>query len=169
MLLNALLQHEVDRQLNKMVEKGSQGSSRGNEVNRGGGGVLDFATLIAQQLQNQLAIIVAQVGNHVNNQGNNRNQDDNVINDNNPGNARTMNNGRGQRKTRKGQNRNKTRPNQDQTGSVEKPGNAEVQSQSRKQKKRKKYRLKGPKIENPKRCICKFLYVPDLNVISVSN
>ncbi|GJS35136.1 putative reverse transcriptase domain-containing protein [Tanacetum coccineum] len=37
----------------------------------------------------------AQVGNHVNNQGNNKNQDDNVINDNNQGNVRTRNNGRG--------------------------------------------------------------------------
>ncbi|GKE24267.1 hypothetical protein Tco_1435779 [Tanacetum coccineum] len=37
----------------------------------------------------------AQVGNHVNNQGNNKNQDDNVINDNKQGNVRTMNNGRG--------------------------------------------------------------------------
>ncbi|GKG04752.1 hypothetical protein Tco_0315139, partial [Tanacetum coccineum] len=30
----------------------------------------DFATIIAQQLQNLLPTIVAQVGNHVNNQGN---------------------------------------------------------------------------------------------------
>ncbi|GJR52587.1 hypothetical protein Tco_1403108 [Tanacetum coccineum] len=39
----------------------------------------------------------AQVGNHINNQGNNGNQDDNVINDNNQGNVRTvnLNNGRG--------------------------------------------------------------------------
>nr|GEX36542.1 RNA-directed DNA polymerase, eukaryota [Tanacetum cinerariifolium] len=37
----------------------------------------------------------------------------------------------------------KTGQNQDQTGSVEKPGNVKVQSQSRKQKKRRKYRLKG--------------------------
>ncbi|GJX06904.1 putative reverse transcriptase domain-containing protein [Tanacetum coccineum] len=69
--------------------RGGQGSSRG------GGGVPDFATIIAQQLQNLLPAIVAQVGNHVNNQWNNGNQDDNVINDNNQGNARTMNNGRG--------------------------------------------------------------------------
>ncbi|GJV46136.1 hypothetical protein Tco_1430672, partial [Tanacetum coccineum] len=37
----------------------------------------------------------AQVGNHINNQRNNKNQDDNVVNDNNQGNVRTMNNGRG--------------------------------------------------------------------------
>ncbi|GJU99204.1 hypothetical protein Tco_1328475 [Tanacetum coccineum] len=76
-------------------DQGSQGSSRGNRANGGGGGVPDFATLIAQQLQNLLPTIVAQVGNHVNNQWNNRNQDDNVINDNNQGNVRTMNNGLG--------------------------------------------------------------------------
>ncbi|GJS37082.1 hypothetical protein Tco_0535464 [Tanacetum coccineum] len=73
----------------------SQGSSQGNGANGGGGGVPDFATIIAQQLQNLLPTIVAQVGNHVNNQGNNKNQDDNVTNDNNQGNVRTMNNGRG--------------------------------------------------------------------------
>ncbi|GJS12381.1 hypothetical protein Tco_0369177 [Tanacetum coccineum] len=71
--------------------RNGQGSGRAN----GGGGVLDFAIIIAQQLQNQLPTIVAQVGNHVNNQGNNKNQEDNVTNDNNPGNVRTMNNGRG--------------------------------------------------------------------------
>ncbi|GJS31777.1 reverse transcriptase domain-containing protein [Tanacetum coccineum] len=75
-------------------DQGSQGSSQGNGAN-GGGGVPDFATIIAQQLQNLLPTIVAQVGNHVNNQGNNKNQDDNVTNDNNQGNVRTMNNRRG--------------------------------------------------------------------------
>ncbi|GKD50487.1 reverse transcriptase domain-containing protein [Tanacetum coccineum] len=76
-------------------DQGSQGSSRGNRVNGGGGGVPDFATIIAQQLQNLLPTIVAQVGNHVNNQRNNGYQDDNIINDNNQGNVRTMNNDQG--------------------------------------------------------------------------
>nr|GEU52769.1 putative reverse transcriptase domain-containing protein [Tanacetum cinerariifolium] len=49
------------------------------------------------ELQNLLPTIVAQVGKHINNQGNNKNQDDNVINDNNQFNVRTMNNGRGGR------------------------------------------------------------------------
>ncbi|GJS20734.1 putative reverse transcriptase domain-containing protein [Tanacetum coccineum] len=71
------------------------GSSRGNGSNGGGGGVPDFATIIAQQLQNLLPTIVVQLGNHVNHQGNNKNQDNNVINDNNQGNVRTMNNCRG--------------------------------------------------------------------------
>ncbi|GKB13006.1 putative reverse transcriptase domain-containing protein [Tanacetum coccineum] len=78
-------------------DQGSQGSSRGNGANGGGGGVPDFASIIAQQLQNLLPTIVAQVGNHINNQGNNEKQDDNVFNDNNQGNVKTinMNNGRG--------------------------------------------------------------------------
>ncbi|GJR60123.1 putative reverse transcriptase domain-containing protein [Tanacetum coccineum] len=42
-------------------DQGSQGSSRGNRANGGGGGVPDFATIIAQQLQNLLPTIVAQV------------------------------------------------------------------------------------------------------------
>nr|GEW97249.1 reverse transcriptase domain-containing protein [Tanacetum cinerariifolium] len=73
----------------------SQGSSRGNRANGGGSGVPDFATIITQQLQNTLPTIVVQVGNHVNYQGNNKNQDDNVINDINQSNVTTMNNGRG--------------------------------------------------------------------------
>ncbi|GKD88288.1 hypothetical protein Tco_1363795 [Tanacetum coccineum] len=75
--------------------QGSQGSSQGNEANGGGGEVTDFATIIAQQLQNLLPTIVAQVRNHVNNQGNNKSPDDNVINDKNQGNVRNMNNRRG--------------------------------------------------------------------------
>nr|GEW27205.1 reverse transcriptase domain-containing protein [Tanacetum cinerariifolium] len=66
-------------------DQDSQGSSRGNIANGGGGGVPDFATIIAQQLQNLLPTIIAQVGNYVKNQGNNEKQDDNVINDNNQG------------------------------------------------------------------------------------
>nr|GEW66282.1 reverse transcriptase domain-containing protein [Tanacetum cinerariifolium] len=70
-------------------DQGSQGSSRGNQANGGGGRIPDFATIIAQQLQNLLPTIVAQVEKHVNN------QDDNVINYNNQGNVRIMNNSRG--------------------------------------------------------------------------
>ncbi|GJS20723.1 putative reverse transcriptase domain-containing protein [Tanacetum coccineum] len=91
---------KVIRVVKEVVEvtermQGSQGSSRGNRANAGSGGVPDFATIIAQQLQNLLPTIVAQVGNHVSNQGNNKNQEDNVTNDKNQGNVRTMNNGRG--------------------------------------------------------------------------
>nr|GEU65153.1 hypothetical protein [Tanacetum cinerariifolium] len=73
-------------------DQGSQGSSRGNKANGGGDRVPGFATIIPQQLQNLLPTIVPQVGNHVNSQGNNKNQDDSVISDNNQGNVRTMNN-----------------------------------------------------------------------------
>ncbi|GJZ21803.1 hypothetical protein Tco_0558842 [Tanacetum coccineum] len=77
--------------------QGSQGGDRGNRANGGSGEVPDFATIIAQQLQNLLPTIVAQVGNHINNQGKNMNQDNNVSNDNVQGNVRivNMNNGRG--------------------------------------------------------------------------
>nr|GEY69512.1 hypothetical protein [Tanacetum cinerariifolium] len=109
MLVDALPQPEVERQMNKMVKKvrgqeirqevvgmpRDQGSSRDNEANGGSDGVLDFATIIAHQLQNLLPTIIAQVGNHVNNQGTNKNQDDNVTNENSQGNVRTINNGRG--------------------------------------------------------------------------
>nr|GEU50389.1 putative reverse transcriptase domain-containing protein [Tanacetum cinerariifolium] len=63
-------------------DQGTQGSSRCNVVNGGGGRVPDFTTIIAQQLQNLLPTIVPQVGNHVNNQGNNKNQEYSVISDN---------------------------------------------------------------------------------------
>nr|GFA92292.1 reverse transcriptase domain-containing protein [Tanacetum cinerariifolium] len=104
MLVDVLLQHEVEGQVNMMVKK-MRGLEIKQEVvgwprkwlraNGGGGGVPDFATIITQQLQNLLPTIVAQVGNHVSNQGNNKNKDNNVISDNNQGNIRTMNNGRG--------------------------------------------------------------------------
>nr|GFC25919.1 hypothetical protein [Tanacetum cinerariifolium] len=47
-------------------------------VNGGVGGAPDFLTIIAQQLQNLLPVILAQVGN----QGNVRNQNGNVVNEN---------------------------------------------------------------------------------------
>ncbi|GKG17819.1 hypothetical protein Tco_0372117, partial [Tanacetum coccineum] len=48
------------------------------EVNEGVGGAPDFSTIIAQQLQNLLPVILAQVGN----QGNVGNQNGNVVNEN---------------------------------------------------------------------------------------
>nr|GEW90016.1 hypothetical protein [Tanacetum cinerariifolium] len=110
MLVDALQQHEVEGQVNRMVEK-----VRGLEIKREMAEVAkemaDVAKEVAEvankvvevvkkvirivKLQNLLLTIIAQVGNHVNNQENNRNQDDNVINENNQGNFRTMNNGRG--------------------------------------------------------------------------
>nr|GFA53796.1 retrovirus-related Pol polyprotein from transposon TNT 1-94 [Tanacetum cinerariifolium] len=53
----------------------------------------------------------------------------------------------GERKTRKEQNRNKTGQIKKKTRSVEKPGNAQGQSQSRKQKREEKYKLNGPNMQ----------------------
>nr|GEZ53826.1 RNA-directed DNA polymerase, eukaryota [Tanacetum cinerariifolium] len=52
-----------------------QGGDQGVKANRGVDGVLDFSTIIVRQLQNLLPTIITQVGNHVNNQGNNGNRD----------------------------------------------------------------------------------------------
>ncbi|GKC42980.1 reverse transcriptase domain-containing protein, partial [Tanacetum coccineum] len=78
----------------KECGRGGQGSGRGGlgggrdsqrkVIRLVKGGVFD---LIAKTIPT----IVAQVGNHVNNQGNNGNQDDNVINNNNQGNVWTVN------------------------------------------------------------------------------
>ncbi|GJW99604.1 hypothetical protein Tco_0183518 [Tanacetum coccineum] len=70
------------------------GMTGGRTVNEANGGVdefLNFSMVIAQQLQNLLPTIIAQVGNHVNNQGNNGNQNDNVVNDNTQGDVRNIN------------------------------------------------------------------------------
>nr|GEX63937.1 reverse transcriptase domain-containing protein [Tanacetum cinerariifolium] len=77
-------------------EQGGQVGGQGNEVNDGVDRVLDFSTIIAQHLQNLLPTIVAQLGNHSKNQGNNRNQNENYVNDNIQGDVRNviMNNDR---------------------------------------------------------------------------
>ncbi|GJU20650.1 putative reverse transcriptase domain-containing protein [Tanacetum coccineum] len=62
--------------------RGGQVGGQGNVVNDGVDGVPDFPTIIAQQLQNLLPTIVAQVGDQGRNQGNCRNQDDDAINHN---------------------------------------------------------------------------------------
>ncbi|GKB16905.1 putative reverse transcriptase domain-containing protein [Tanacetum coccineum] len=63
----------------KRVGRGGRGRGpRGEEVNGGVGEAPDFSTIIAQQLQNLLPAILAQVGN----QGNVGNQNGNVINEN---------------------------------------------------------------------------------------
>ncbi|GJS88652.1 hypothetical protein Tco_0771288 [Tanacetum coccineum] len=68
----------------------SRGEGTGGQADRGGGSevnggvnrVLDFSTIIAQQLQNLLPTIVAQVGDQGRGQGNGRNQNDDAVNDN---------------------------------------------------------------------------------------
>ncbi|GJS69527.1 hypothetical protein Tco_0702368 [Tanacetum coccineum] len=60
---------------------GGQVGGQGSEVNGGVDGVPDFSTIIAQQLQNLLPTIVAQVGNQVRGQGVGRNQNGDAVND----------------------------------------------------------------------------------------
>ncbi|GJS53763.1 reverse transcriptase domain-containing protein [Tanacetum coccineum] len=62
--------------------QGGQVGGQGSEVNYDVDGVPDFSTIIAQQLQNLLPTILAQVGNQGNNQGNPRNQNGDAVNDN---------------------------------------------------------------------------------------
>ncbi|GJU18212.1 hypothetical protein Tco_1146178, partial [Tanacetum coccineum] len=80
----------VDQLLHHGERTGRRAGGQGNEVNDGVDGVLDFSTIIAQQLQNLLITILAQVGNQGINQGNNRNQNDNAINDNIQGDVRNV-------------------------------------------------------------------------------
>nr|GEW43210.1 hypothetical protein [Tanacetum cinerariifolium] len=62
--------------------QGGQVGGHDSEVNDGVNGVPDFSTIIAQQLQNLLPTIVAQVGDQGRGQGNGRNQNDDVVNEN---------------------------------------------------------------------------------------
>ncbi|GKF69799.1 hypothetical protein Tco_0202856 [Tanacetum coccineum] len=62
--------------------KGRQIGGQGSEVNDGVNEVLDFSTIIAQQLQNLLPTIVDQVGDQDIGQGNGRNQNGDAANDN---------------------------------------------------------------------------------------
>ncbi|GJW04007.1 putative reverse transcriptase domain-containing protein [Tanacetum coccineum] len=67
-----------------------QSGDQGNEVNYGVEGVPGFSTIIAQQLQNLLPTIVAQVGDQGRNQGNDRDQNGDAVNDNIRGDVRNV-------------------------------------------------------------------------------
>nr|GEU34457.1 hypothetical protein [Tanacetum cinerariifolium] len=67
--------------------QGGQVGDQGSEVNDGADGVPDFSTIIAQNLQNLLPTIVAQVGDQGSNHGDNRNQSSTAVNDNIRGNV----------------------------------------------------------------------------------
>ncbi|GJT82876.1 reverse transcriptase domain-containing protein [Tanacetum coccineum] len=69
---------------------GRVGNGRGVEANGGVGGVPDFSTIIAQQLQNLLPTLLAQVGSQDSNQGNGRNQNGDAVNDNIQGDVRNI-------------------------------------------------------------------------------
>nr|GEY57918.1 hypothetical protein [Tanacetum cinerariifolium] len=70
--------------------QGGQVGGQGAEVNDGIDGVPEFSTIIAQQLQNLLLTILAQVGDQGNNLGNGKNQNEDVINDNIQGDVRNF-------------------------------------------------------------------------------
>ncbi|GJS29897.1 hypothetical protein Tco_0490517 [Tanacetum coccineum] len=70
--------------------QGGQGGGQGTEVNNGVDGVPDFSTITAQQLQNLLPTILAQVGSQGSDQGNGRNKNGDAVNDNIHGNVRNV-------------------------------------------------------------------------------
>nr|GEV64091.1 hypothetical protein [Tanacetum cinerariifolium] len=70
----------IDGQGGQVAGQGSEVND--GEVNDGVNGVPDFSTIIAQQLQNLLPTIAAQVGDQGRGQGNGRNQNGDAINDN---------------------------------------------------------------------------------------
>ncbi|GJZ78184.1 hypothetical protein Tco_0642856, partial [Tanacetum coccineum] len=80
MIIEVELQDLVDLKsiLYRLHSEGGQGT----EVNDGVDGVPDFSTIIAQQLQNLLSTILAQIGNQGSNLGNGRNQNGNAVNNN---------------------------------------------------------------------------------------
>ncbi|GKB21736.1 hypothetical protein Tco_0855659 [Tanacetum coccineum] len=69
-----------------------RGGRTGGRTGKGGGRtrVPDFSTIIAQQLQNLLPTILAQVGNQGSNLGNGRNQNGDAVNDNIQGDVRNV-------------------------------------------------------------------------------
>ncbi|GJV58637.1 retrovirus-related pol polyprotein from transposon TNT 1-94 [Tanacetum coccineum] len=82
--------HSGDQSNGGIGGRGGQVGGQGSVVNDGVDGVPDFSTIIAQQLQNLLPTIVAQVGDQGRNQGNGRNQDGDAINDNTRGDVRNV-------------------------------------------------------------------------------
>nr|GEX03311.1 hypothetical protein [Tanacetum cinerariifolium] len=68
-------------------QAGSGGGGQSREMNGGVEEVPNFSTIIAQQLQNLLPTIVAQIGDQGRGQGNSRNQNDDPVNDHNRGDA----------------------------------------------------------------------------------
>ncbi|GJY65903.1 reverse transcriptase domain-containing protein [Tanacetum coccineum] len=74
----------------RIDDQDGQVGGQGSEVNDGVDGVPDFSTNIAQQLQNLLPTILAQVGDQGRNQRNGRNQNSDAVNDNIWGNVRNV-------------------------------------------------------------------------------
>ncbi|GJR59752.1 putative reverse transcriptase domain-containing protein [Tanacetum coccineum] len=78
-------------QVNGRIDgQGGQVGVQGSEVNDGVDRVLDFSTLISQQLRNLPPNIIAKVGDQGRGQGNGRNQNGDAINDNIRGDVRNV-------------------------------------------------------------------------------
>ncbi|GJU28839.1 hypothetical protein Tco_1172428 [Tanacetum coccineum] len=77
-------------QCGRVDGQGGQVGGQGTKVNDGVDGVPDFSTIIAQHLKNLLPTILAQVGSQGSDQGNGRNQNGDVINDNIQGDVRNV-------------------------------------------------------------------------------
>ncbi|GJW93096.1 hypothetical protein Tco_0172768 [Tanacetum coccineum] len=84
--------HELNDKSNliDLIKECGQVGGQGTKVNAGVDGVPDFSTIIAQQLHNLLPTNLAQVGNQGRNQGNDRNQNGDAINDNIQGDVRNF-------------------------------------------------------------------------------
>ncbi|GKF79918.1 hypothetical protein Tco_0235486, partial [Tanacetum coccineum] len=80
----------IKRNNETISELDGQGNDRGVEANKGVGGVPDFSTIIAQQLQNLLPTLLAQVGRQDSNLGNGRNQNGDAVNENIQGDVRNV-------------------------------------------------------------------------------
>ncbi|GKE00297.1 reverse transcriptase domain-containing protein, partial [Tanacetum coccineum] len=80
----------VRRNHETIGELNGQENNQGVEANGGVDRVPDFSTIIAQQLQNLLPTLLAQVGNQGNNQENKKNQNDNAVNGNTQGDDRNV-------------------------------------------------------------------------------
>ncbi|GJU39899.1 hypothetical protein Tco_1192856 [Tanacetum coccineum] len=80
----------VGRVRERTVKPEGQGNDRGVEENRRVDGIPDLSAIIAQQLQNLLPTILAQLGNQSDNQGINRNQNGEAANDNIQGDVRNV-------------------------------------------------------------------------------
>nr|GEU79464.1 hypothetical protein [Tanacetum cinerariifolium] len=79
-----------DQDDGKNKDQGSQVGGQGREVNDGVDEVLDFSTIISQQLHNLLPTNVAQVGGKSRGQGNGRNQNDDATNEHVQGDVRNV-------------------------------------------------------------------------------
>ncbi|GKA90387.1 hypothetical protein Tco_0812257 [Tanacetum coccineum] len=72
---------QIGRGGRRTKEQIGRGGGRGNGTNGGVDEVPDFSNNIAQQLQDLLPTIVAQVGDHISNQGINGSRNDNAVDD----------------------------------------------------------------------------------------